>query len=73
MVAEKIPELKKLSLQEKLILATELWSEVAAQPNSLPVRKDHVRLLKKRLKHHSTNPKDCVPWEAVRRRILGSR
>jgi putative addiction module component (TIGR02574 family) len=73
MVAEKIPGLKKLSLQEKLILAAELWNEVAAQPNSLPPRKDHIRLLKKRLKHYSTNPKDCVPWDDVRRRVLGSR
>jgi len=34
MIAEKIPELKSLSPDEKLILVRELWDELAARPNA---------------------------------------
>ena len=38
MIAEKIPELKSLSAEEKLILVGELWNELAAQPDAFPPR-----------------------------------
>lgn len=41
MIAEKIPELKSLSPEEKLILVGELWDERAADPNAFRPREDH--------------------------------
>jgi hypothetical protein len=38
MIAEKIPELKNLSAEEKLILVGELWNELGAQPDAFPPR-----------------------------------
>jgi hypothetical protein len=38
MIAEKIPELKTLSAEEKLILVGELWDELAASPDAFPPR-----------------------------------
>ena len=73
MIAEKIPELKSLSLEEKLILVGELWDELAAQPDAFPPRQDHINLLKERLEHYRQNPADVVAWEEVKARILGSR
>jgi putative addiction module component (TIGR02574 family) len=73
MIAERIPELKKLSLEEKPILAKELWKEIAASPDSLPARDDHVKLLKERLEHYRKNPADTVAWEQVKAVILSSR
>jgi putative addiction module component (TIGR02574 family) len=73
MIAERIPELKKLSLEEKLILANELWKEIAASPDSLPARDDHIKLLKERLEHYRKNPTDTVAWEQVKAVILSSR
>jgi putative addiction module component (TIGR02574 family) len=73
MVTEKIPALKDLSQEEKLILVKELWEELAAQPDSFPQREDHVRVLKERLDHFRKNPTDVVAWEDVKARILGAR
>jgi putative addiction module component (TIGR02574 family) len=73
MIAEKIPELKNLSPEEKLMLVGELWDELAAQPEAFPPREDHVKLLRQRLEHYRQNPEDTVAWEEVKRRILGSR
>jgi putative addiction module component (TIGR02574 family) len=73
MIAERIPELKNLSSEEKLILVGELWDELAAHPEAFPPREDHVKLLKERLEHFRQHPGDVVAWEKVKARILGSR
>lgn len=73
MIAERIPELKRLSPEEKLILVSELWKELAAEPDSFPPRDDHIKLLKERLEHYRKNPGDVIAWEEVKARILGSR
>ena len=73
MIAERIPELKSLSQEEKLILVGELWDELAAQPDAFPPREEHIRLLKERLEHYRKHPQDVVAWEQVKERILGSR
>jgi len=73
MIAEKIPELKSLSPEEKLILVGELWDELAAQPDAFPPRQDHIEVLKERLEHYRQNPADVVAWEQVKARILGFR
>ena len=73
MIAEKIPELKSLSPDEKLILVRELWDELAGQPNAFPPREDHVKLLRERLEHYRQHPDDTIAWEEVKARILASR
>lgn len=73
MIAERIPDLKKLTLQEKLALAGELWDEVASSEECLPPRRDHVQFLEERLAEYKRNPEDVSPWEEVKRRILASR
>ena len=42
MIAETIPELKSLTLEEKLILVSEIWDGLAAQPNAFLPREDHI-------------------------------
>jgi putative addiction module component (TIGR02574 family) len=73
MIAEKIPELKSLSPDEKLILVRELWDELAAQPNAFPPREDHIKLLRERLEHYRQHPHDTIAWEELKARILASR
>ncbi len=72
-IAEKIPGLKSLSPEEKLILVGELWDELAAQPNALGPRDDHIALLKERLNHYRQHPSDVIAWEELKARILASR
>ena len=73
MIAETIPELKRLTPEEKLILVGEIWDELAAQPNAFPPREDHIRILRERLEHYRQHPEDTVAWEDVKARILKSR
>jgi putative addiction module component (TIGR02574 family) len=73
MIVERIPELKALSSEEKLLLVGELWDELAADPKALPARPDHINVLQERLEHYRKHPDDVTAWEAVRARILSSR
>jgi len=73
MVAEKIPQLKTLSSEEKLILVGELWDQLAADPEAFPKRDDHVKVLQARLAHFREHPDDVIAWEEVKKRILSSR
>lgn len=73
MIAERIPELQKLSPEEKFILVGELWDELAASPEAFPPREDHIKLLQERLEHHRKHPEDVIPWQEVKNRILSSR
>jgi putative addiction module component (TIGR02574 family) len=73
MVSEKIPQLKNLSPEEKLILVGELWDQLAADPEAFPKRDDHVKLLEVRLAHFQQHPDDVIAWEEVKKRILSSR
>ena len=73
MVAEKIPQLKMLSPEEKLILVGELWNQLAADPKTFPKRDDHVKVLEERLAHFRQRPDDVLAWEEVKKRILSSR
>jgi putative addiction module component (TIGR02574 family) len=73
MIAEKIPGLKNLSPEEKLILVGELWDELAARPDAFPPREDHIELLRQRLETYRENPEDVIAWENVKARILASR
>jgi putative addiction module component (TIGR02574 family) len=73
MIAEKFPELKRLSAEEKLILVGELWDDLAANPEAFPPREDHIKLLRERLEHFRQHPEDTVAWEDVKARILASR
>lgn len=73
MIAERIPELKNLSAEEKLLLVRELWDELAANPDAIPPRNDHIKLLQERLTEYRQHPHNAVAWEQVKARILGSR
>lgn len=74
MVADKFPQLKNLSPEEKLILVGELWDQqLASEPSALPKREDHVKLIEERLARLRAHPDDVIAWEEVKKRILSSR
>ena len=69
MIAETIPQMAELTPLEKWALANELWEEVGLNPDNLPVREDHVKILKERWKDYLENPDSSVSWEEIKRKI----
>jgi putative addiction module component (TIGR02574 family) len=73
MIADKIPQLRSLSAEEKLRLAGELWNELAEQPEAFPPREAHIQVLRERLEHYRQHPKDIIAWDDLKARILAAR
>ena len=70
---EKIPELRTLSAFEKLTLVTELWEDLASQPEDIPITSEQIAEVDRRLEEYRRNPSLGSSWEEVKARILGQK
>ena len=71
MMLEQFPEIKQLSAAEKLIFVSELWNDLEAHPTEVPVSREIIEELDRRIEHFRQHPETCTTWEAVKERILG--
>lgn len=71
MMLEKIPAVHNLSAAEKLILVTELWDDLAAHPTEVPVSREQISELDRRMEDYRRDPSQVTTWEAIQQRILG--
>ena len=71
MILEKFPEVRRLSASEKLIFVSELWNDLEAHPSEVPVSREIIAELDRRMEHFREHPGEFTTWEAVRERILG--
>jgi len=69
MIIEKIPDIKKLTAEEKAALADELLSEAGYSEDGLPVSEEHVEILNRRWKHYMDHPETASTWEHVKERL----
>ena len=65
-----IPELRDAPVAPKLELVEELWAEITAKSDSLPLPDWHVRELDQSLADYQTNPREGSPWPEARARIV---
>jgi len=71
MILENLPELKRLTPSEKLILVSELWNDLAAHPTEVPVSREQIAELDRRMQEYRKDPSKVTTWEAIQKRILG--
>src|SRR5881396_1936697 len=72
MILEKFPEVRRLTASEKLIFVSELWNDLEAHPSEVPVSREIIEELDRRMEHFRQHPNEFTTWEAVKERILGS-
>lgn len=71
MILETIPDVKKLTPSEKLLLVTELWNDLAAHPTEVPVSREQIAELDRRMEEYRRDPSKVTSWEAIQQHILG--
>ena len=71
MILEQHPELSHLSPSDKLMLVTELWDDLATNPDQIPVTDVVIAELDRRMEQHRKDPAAVSTWEEVQLRILG--
>ena len=74
MMTNTLSELLKLPPRERAELAMALWESLtdAEREAELVLTPEQETELDRRLAEHIANPASAVPWEEVRRKLLGS-
>ena len=71
MSAQAITEnFRKLPPDVKIRLLQDLWDEIAAESESMPISESQRLLLDERLREHEEKSEDVEPWEKVRNDVL---
>jgi putative addiction module component (TIGR02574 family) len=65
---EQFPALQKLSVEEKWLLANELWSEVEERQEELPVSEEIVALVERRFAEYEKDPSTALTLEEFKQR-----
>jgi putative addiction module component (TIGR02574 family) len=68
-----IPEIKKLSIPEKILFLEELWDTIIAKDTEIPVPESHQAELDKRLKRHRSSQGKLLTLEELQARIVGRK
>jgi putative addiction module component (TIGR02574 family) len=71
MILEQHPELRRLSAADKLSLVSELWDDLAAHPEDVPVAPELIAELDRRMEAYRKDPTQVTTWDAVKERLLG--
>jgi putative addiction module component (TIGR02574 family) len=69
MLIERMPEVQRLSSEEKLRLAAELWGEIEGKQDEIAVDESVYALLEKRFADHQNDPASAVTWQDFKSRI----
>ena len=69
MIIDKMPDVKRLSIREKLMLAEELFAETAYSDYDVIENDEHRKILEDRWQHYLKNPGTASTWEEVKERI----
>jgi putative addiction module component (TIGR02574 family) len=59
-------EIKKLSRDERIALAQDIWDTVAEDNEPTPLSRSQMTELKRRMAAHKKNPDESIPWEVVK-------
>ena len=64
----RVVDLDQLSANERLELVQDLWDQIAAEPEQVPVTAAQRHELDRRLAEHAASPDDVAEWAVVKAR-----
>ena len=71
MILQTIPEVARLTAAEKLLLVSELWDDLAANPTEVPISREVIAELDRRMMEYRRDPSKTTTWEVIQQRLLG--
>ena len=73
MILEQLPDVRQWPTAMKLQLASELWDEVVAHQEDLPVSPAQRTEIERSMAEFEREPSNVTTWDAVKARILAGR
>lgn len=64
-----IPEIVRLTIPEKILLAEDLWEDINSNESGVPVPPGHKKELDRRLLKYKSNPGNLLSLEQLQERI----
>ncbi len=64
-----IPEIAKLSAQEKILLVEDIWDSIALDESVVPIPRSHIDELDRRLRMYESAPGKLLTLEELQARI----
>jgi putative addiction module component (TIGR02574 family) len=64
-----LAEILRLSIEERIQLAADIWDSVAAVPEAVSLTEEQREELDRRLAAYEKNPDDGIPWEQFRKQL----
>ena len=65
-----IPEIKKLSVAERIIIAEQIWDTIVADQESLPVTDAQKDELDRRIEAYHVCPQEGNSWESIKSKLI---
>ncbi len=62
-------DIDRLSVEERLALAEDIWDSIAVEGSALPPTEAQRNELDRRIDEHEANPENVVPWEDIKASI----
>ncbi len=69
MRATEIPGFDNLSQAEKILLAEEIWYDIASDPSSVPVPESHLEELDRRVQKYRSDPGKLLTLDELQQRV----
>lgn len=69
MILERVPQVKDMSLAEKVQLYDELWEDLDAHFRQMPVSEEMIADVDREMEEFRRDPSKGSTWEQVRERI----
>lgn len=69
MATISLPDILRLSVEERLQLAADIWDSIAAEPERLPITEAQRREVLRRSEAHRRNPTEAASLDGVLERI----
>jgi len=66
---DKLQEILKLTVSERLQLLEAIWDSIASEANSIELSDEHKRILDEELAAYEKDPNSGSSWEEVKNRI----
>lgn len=73
MILERLPEVQKLSPEEKWVLVDELWASLVDDAASGPVDPEMLAELERRMAEYEAHPETATTWEKIRDGLLAQK
>lgn len=73
MILEQLPQVRQWPTAMKLQLASELWDEVLAHQEDIPVTLAQRAEIERSMAEFEKDPSNVTTWDAVKARILAGR